>query len=335
MTNVNQMWPRVVDIEAGTAVVVTDLHGDWDAYQQYRDCFLQLHHSGQADYFLLLGDLIHHTGPEEADKSLDIVLDVQALQKELGDRVICLLGNHEMAHIYTIPISKGNYFYTPRFEHALGPHRETVIAFFDAMPFYVRSKGGVAFCHAGATSMIGQKQACERLFTFSHKNVLLETAAALPQAERPYYRKLIAQKYGMSYDEIVRSHFAVTADSFHRYDDFLIGITAHENHPDMALLWSALFNKNEYEYGRHPYKLYVNAMLQQLSVDYHPQHVLVTGHIDVKGGYQQIGRQQLRLASAKHANPREAGLYLLVDLEKEIRDSEALIPHLASVFDDE
>ena len=25
-------WARVVDLEAGVAMVVTDLHGDWDAY---------------------------------------------------------------------------------------------------------------------------------------------------------------------------------------------------------------------------------------------------------------------------------------------------------------
>jgi predicted phosphodiesterase len=93
---------RVIDLEAGTAMIVTDLHGDWDAYRRYRDRFLQLQANGRADYFILTGDLIHHEGAVEEDQSLAMVLDVFALQQELGDRLIYLLGNHEMPHIYSI-----------------------------------------------------------------------------------------------------------------------------------------------------------------------------------------------------------------------------------------
>ena len=60
---------RVVDLEAGIAMVVTDLHGDWDAYRRYRDKFLTLRANGRADYFILTGDLIHHEGMEDEDKS--------------------------------------------------------------------------------------------------------------------------------------------------------------------------------------------------------------------------------------------------------------------------
>ncbi len=62
---------RVIDLEAGMAMVVTDLHGDWDAYQRYRDRFLDLRANGRADYLILTGDLIHHEGSEAEDKSLE------------------------------------------------------------------------------------------------------------------------------------------------------------------------------------------------------------------------------------------------------------------------
>ncbi len=42
-------WPRVVSLEAGVAMVVSDLHGDWDAYRRYCDRFLALQARGQAD----------------------------------------------------------------------------------------------------------------------------------------------------------------------------------------------------------------------------------------------------------------------------------------------
>lgn len=322
---------RVVDLETGRAMVVTDLHGDWDAYRRYRDHFMALHERGEADYLFILGDLIHRTSPPEADRSLDIVLDLIALKVELGDSLIVLLGNHELAHVYSIPISKGKQLYTPRFERVMGSHRTEIIDFFDRLPFYIRTQAGVTLAHAGATSVISERDARKRLFTFSHQDILEETAVSLPMAERPYKRRQLAKRYGLSYDELARTYFAVSPDEFHRYDDFLIGATAMEQHPDCDLLWSAIFNKNEYEYGRQPYTLILDAMLHDFSTGFHPQRVMVTGHIDVEGGHAIIGRQ-LRLASAKHANPREAGQYLLFDLDERISKAEDLLPGLDSVF---
>ena len=60
-------------------MVVTDLHGDWEAYQRYRDRFVDLHARGQVDWLILTGDLIHREddGP---DRSIDLVLDLIELQ---------------------------------------------------------------------------------------------------------------------------------------------------------------------------------------------------------------------------------------------------------------
>ena len=90
-------------------MVVTDLHGDWDAYAHYRDRFLTLQARGRADYLIFTGDLIHSDRLPRDDRSLDIVLDVLRLKEVLDERVIYLLGNHELPHLYGITLQKGDY----------------------------------------------------------------------------------------------------------------------------------------------------------------------------------------------------------------------------------
>lgn len=323
---------RILDLDEGVAMVVTDLHGDWDAYQRYRDCFLSLKEKGKVDYLLVLGDMIHRSGPSVTDKSLEIVLDLMTLRSEQEGHVICLLGNHELPHIYSILLQKGTELFTPRFEHALGTHREQVIQFFDSLPFYIRTKAGVTLAHAGATAAIGVKDGLQRLWHFSHQQILAEAKESITHEERPSLMREMRGLYGRSYNELARTLFAVTGINDPRYDNFLIGTLASSDSPNFDLLWTALFSRNEHEYGEHGYKVILNTMLQALSTDYHPQVVLVSGHIDVRGGYHIIDNKQLRLASAKHAHPRETGLYLIFDMGSDVETIEGLIPGLGSVF---
>ena len=120
-------------MDDGVVMVVTDLHGDWPLYQRYRDIFLALRERELVDTLVIAGDLIHSEGPSETDRSLDIVLDLMALHETLGPRLVVLLGNHEMAHLYAVVLSKGDVTYTPRFEAALGSHRDAVLSFFDSL----------------------------------------------------------------------------------------------------------------------------------------------------------------------------------------------------------
>lgn len=323
---------RVLDLEAGMAMVVTDLHGDWDAYQRYRDCFFTRKRKGEVDYLLVLGDMIHRSGPSVNDKSVEIVLDLIGLAEAQDRDVICLLGNHELPHIYNILLQKGNELFTPRFEHAMGVHREKIVQFFDTLPFYIRTKAGVTLSHAGATAAIGEKDGLQRLWHFSHQQILKDAKEAITQEERPSLMREMRELYGRSYNELSRTLFATSGINDPRYDNFLIGTLASSDNPDFDLIWSALFTRNENEYGDHGYNVILDTMLRALSRDYHPQIVLVSGHIDVRGGYQIINNKQLRLASAKHAQPREAGLYLLFDMGGDIESAEDLTAGLYSVF---
>lgn len=322
---------RIRNVKQGFAMVITDLHGDWDLYQRYRDRFLQLLHQDRAHTLILAGDLIHYTGPK-TDRSLDMVLDVLRLQNELGDRLIYLLGNHEAPHLYNITLQKGDQLYTPSFEAALGAYRQQVLALFDSLPFYVRTPAGVTISHAGASPIFGDKNSAERLFSFSHKRILRETADSLNPTLRPALRQALSRSSRRPYDEMVRQFFAVNGPEDPRYDDFLIGAVATSSHPDFQLLWDALFNRNELQYGTEAYTLMLRTMLEALSKQYYRQRVLVSGHIDCPGGYKLVPEQQLRLASGRHALPRNTAVYLLFDVEKPVKTAVELLPRLGSIF---
>ena len=315
-------------------MVVTDLHGDGDAYQRYRDRFLTLQAQGEADILVLNGDLIHYSGPEAEDKSLELVLDVLHLQESLGNNLIYLLGNHEIPHIYSFPLQKGDDLFTPRFEWAMGSNREKIVALFDSLPFFLRTPGGVAVTHAGASNAIYEIEGMERLLNFSHQQTLAIGRDEVIDEIRPYLVRAIEEKYGLSYKKLVHKCFAVQGPEDPRYEDFLAATIILNNVEDFNLLWSAMFSRNENEFPEFTYKIMVRNFLQLLSAGYKPQHVLVTGHINCrKDGYKVVNEQQLRIASAKHALPRESGKYLLFNANEKITTAKELLPKLHSVFD--
>lgn len=322
---------RIRDLNQGIAMVVTDLHGDWELYQRYRDRFLELRSQDLAHTLIFTGDLIHYSGPPEQDRSLDIVLDVLQLQVELGNNLIYLLGNHEVPHLYSITLQKGKQLYTPPFEAALGEHRRRVLALFDSLPFYVRTPGGVSITHTGAAPIFADEVNAARIFTFSHRRIWRETAESLPLELRPSLRRALARSSKRPYDELARDYFAISGPEDPRYDYFLIGAVASTTHPDFQLLWDALFTRNELQYGEEAYALMQQSTLQAFSHQYAPQQVLLSGHIDCKGGYKLVN-QQLRFASGRHALPQETAVYLLFDVEKKVKTAVELLPNLQSIF---
>jgi len=322
---------RVVSLEAGVAMVVTDLHGDWDAYAHYRDRFLTLQARGRADYLIFTGDLIHSDRLPRDDRSLDIVLDVLRLKETLDERLIYLLGNHELPHLYGTTLQKGDHLYTPSFEAALGEHRAAVTSLFDGLPFYVRTRAGVSICHAGAAAEMSDTDAAARVFDYSHRRVRDEIAASLPIGQRPTLQRAIGKLNDESYAEMARKYLAVSGPDDPRYDDLLIGLFAGQ-HADFELLWAAFFTRNEQQYGERDYAVFLDALLGHLSAGFHEQTTMVTGHLSCRGGYALVGGRQLRLASGSHAHPCSAGRYLLFDVEKPL-DRVELSNGLRSVFE--
>lgn len=338
------MSQRILDLNSGTAMIVTDLHGAWDAYRRLRDIFLAERAKGSVDYLVIAGDLIHNEGLEETDASLDMLLDVMSLQAALGkDRVIMLLGNHELPHIYGLTLAKGAVEYTPRFEAALTRldqryqvpfKRKEVTAFLSSLPFYIRTKAGVLVTHAGASSDVSSLKHVERLAALNHDDLIAMADRELKKFDVASLQRGYSHFTGVSYEEQARHYLSVSGPDDPRYNELLRVLFLSGQNTDFDLMWSALFSQNELDVGESAYLKTVRAFLQAFSeTSLHEQRVLTAGHISVKDGYCEVGKQQLRLASFTHAFPRRSARYLLLDCEKPVHSSTDLIAGLRPVFE--
>ena len=314
-------------------MIVSDLHGDGDAFDRCLEHFQHHHASGEADRLVVLGDLIHGYGSPEDDASLRMVLDVIALQAELGaDRVLMLLGNHEMPHIYSVTLAKGDTEFTPRFEHALGEHRAAVLDFFKRLPLYARMESGVLLSHAGpAPDALPHLDALRQL---DHDAVLADADNVLSQAEDiDSIFQQYEQLYGVPYDTLAEHYLAVQGPDDPRYSHLLRGfMISHQNAP-FVQLWDVLFTQNDVGKTIAAYEHECRQFLAALSVDAPAeQQIAVSGHIPTRGGHAVVNPHHLRLASAAHATPREDGEYLLLDCDRAVRNVHELLDGLRPVF---
>jgi hypothetical protein len=339
------MTQRVVDFDSGTAMVVTDLHGAWDVYRLLRDRFLAQQAKGEIDRLIICGDLIHSEGAEETDSSLDMLIDVMTLQAELGrDKVVMLLGNHELPHIYGLTLAKGSMEYTSRFEAFLtrldqrykAPHsRKQVMDFLAGLPFFARTKAGVLLTHAGASADVSSARHVERLFAIDHTTLINSADDELKKFDVESLRRGYSHFTGLSYDEQAKRYLAVTGMDDPRYNDLLRVLFLSGKNTDFDLMWNTLFSQNELDAGDSTYQRTIRNFLQAIS-DGSPneQRVLVAGHIGVKDGYAEIGKQQLRIASYAHSFPKRSARYLLLNCEKPVRSTSDLTESIRFVFDD-
>jgi hypothetical protein len=327
-------YPRLWSLDAGVAMVVTDLHGDWDAYVRYRDRFVALQASGHADCLIFTGDLIHREPGAGADRSLEIVLDILALRASYGDAIVYLCGNHELPHLYGIVLSKGATDYTPDFERALteSGQREIVTELLDSLPFFVRTAAGVCLTHAGASAATANAGAARQLFGWRHQHLREWADARLAEGDIAELRSGYARLNGEpSYVAMVRRYLSASDQDDPRYDDLLRGFLVAGS-ADFRLLYDTLFSRCEQQYGEIDYSRHLDTFLSHLSEQYVPQRALVAGHMAVTGGHALVGGRHVRLASAAHARPREAGQYLLFDAARPIRTAGDLLTRLESVF---
>ena len=329
--------PKRLILLSGTAFVVTDLHGAWEPYARLRDTFLELHARGEADMFVLCGDLIHVTSDDQPDASLAMLRDVMRLQAGMGpERVVMLLGNHELPHIYSIPLAKGDMVFTPAFEKALatlGSERAAVIDFLAGLPYYAYTPGGVVLSHGGAAPELRDAETFGHLLMADHQHLLATVDERLHEFGYDEARSQYERIMKVSYNKEAREMLAVSGPSDPRYHDLLRGTLASSDNYEFDLIWAALFTRNEQDMGVPAYNDVVRRFLTVFSevVDTE-MRVLVGGHIVTRGGYALIGEQKLRLSSYAHARPNEAGLYMLLNTEKRVRIAADLIGSLRPVF---
>jgi hypothetical protein len=321
------MQRKVVDFDSGIAMVVTDLHGEGAIYDHLRRKFLTAHAKGEVDRLIICGDLIHGRSGNE-DHSLRMILDLMHLQATMGkDKVVMLLGNHEFPHIYNITLQKGGEEFTEPFERMLTQtgKRDEVYAFLRALPFYARTKAGVTLTHAGGTSAILTAQDAENLFTFDH-DALLHLGEDI--LRRNVDMDLL--KADKKYVQQAMKYLALTGINDPRLPNMMRGqIISQTLEQEFDFLWDVLFAQNEQSGSVTSYNMTAIHFLQAVSQSCEwKQRVIVAGHIATRGGHKLVGSSHLRVASYTHAQPNQAGEYLLLDCGEPIQAAAELIPHL-------
>lgn len=282
----------VVDLPFGKLMIVSDLHGNAFDFRQIVTVYAALKREGKADYLVFLGDLIHGYPGKRKDASLEIVQELMRLQaNQKGSDVICLLGNHEMVHIYHIPLQRGNLEFTSWFENRIRGRREPIIRFFMQMPFMLRTKGGVLLNHAGASNRYKAYESFDLEWFKNYKH-------------QPEFREHI--KNINTYHPRLGADFMETAEG-----DFL---------------WDVLMNGNERQYGEE-YPNLVDDLLHFASFDREntPLTRLVSGHIGVDYGAEIVGSRKLRLCTSAGCLRDLEKKYLLIDADKKYAHSKELL----------
>jgi hypothetical protein len=254
------------------------------------------------------------------------VLDILNLQERYGDAIIYLCGNHELPHLDGFVLSKGSTVSTPGFEAALSQSgcRDKVLELFEVLPFFIRTAAGVSIAHAGASAPLVNRAQATSLFDWDHQALRAWAEERLAEGDRAELRSGYARLSGeSSYDAMAQHYLAVSGSADPRYDDLLRGffVTAH---PDFRIIRSALFTRCEQEDSEASYTTRLVAALEQLSVGYAPQHLLMAGHMATSGGHTIVAQRHLRLASGAHAHPAASRAYLLFDAARSIESIDAL-----------
>lgn len=320
------MQRKVVDFDSGIAMVVTDLHGEGEIFDHLIRKFRAGYESGEIQRLIICGDLIHgRTGNQ--DHSLRMMLEIMQLQAELGkDTVVLLMGNHEMPHIYNITLMKGNHEFTEGFERALTQtgKRDEVYAFLRGLPFYARTKAGVTITHAGASPAVITANDAERLFTFDHESLI---KLGDDMMRRNVDIDLL--KNDKRYVQQAMKYLALTGVDDERFPHLLRGQIISQSQAEFDFLWDVLFAQNEQSGSLSSYTMVLHNFLNAVSESCEwEQRVVVAGHIAVRGGHKLVGSQHLRIASYVHAQPSQAGEYLLLDCGADVHAAAELVPHL-------
>ncbi len=330
------MPSKIKELTQGMAMIVTDLHGDWNAYQSYRNCFLELYKHKKVDYFILCGDYVHNDNTE-LDSSLEILQDLQDLQMKYGNEVIIpLCGNHEFPHIYNIPLMRGSQDCTSFLEKKIlqleNKKLDATITFLKSSPFYIRTLAGVMIAHAGAHKVPAQKKNVSILTNWDHDAFILEIEKYMNKAGRENLKQDYQSTLMVDYDYLAELFFGAKGPNDRNYYHLLRSYIFHQN-PKFSLLWHTLFTKNEQEFGEQEYCNIILPMFLETWSQNAPakQSWLVSGHIATENGYKVVGEQQLRIASFSHATPPNSGKYLLLDCKNKQMSMKSLLAGLQSL----
>ena len=270
------------DLEARSLWLCSDLHGHWDDYAAVRSAFER--QAAEQDALVFLGDLIHARGYGYADQSLRIIND---LRLRPDARIVCLLGNHELMHLYHWHVSRGRAQgdYVAEFEQAMGADRAAIMRWLAAQPVALRWQNGLLH-HTGASERVLRTDATPTypfVREWDHGAMLARICEQSGSGVRDVWGHFQPQ---------LGEYFATTRTG--------------------RFVWDSWFTKNEQLYGARIYENLVTEMLDVYSAGYSCRlQWLVTGHIPTSEGYALVGERQLRLCSSAGASPAMGRLLCL------------------------
>jgi len=288
----------VLDLEGGILLLATDLHGNLEDYQRVKAIFHEMRGRGEAQRLVLMGDLVHRYNSEpHPDGSKEILDD---LIDNPDPRIIPLLGNHELMHIYGMyNVSKLGQLFVPELEALFGKDKKKYHAFMKSMPYAVRTKGGVLINHPGPSAAV----------------------TGIPQQD---YMSLLTQTDGISFMQNLDHDAILKKARAAGNGDECLGF--HET-PEGAYLWEVFFNKNEAEYPGRMYKIILNCFLMIMSRGYEKQNFLVSGHIPEQEGHRVLHDKQLRLCSSYGAD-KDKKTISIVDAGRKYESIQELVDDL-------
>lgn len=332
----------ILEKNSGHLMLVSELHGDWEDYSRAKQIFSLKHKKGEADYLVLMGDIIH-SSPGRVDRSKEILDDV-LLEKEFP--IICLLGNHEFVHIYHIALTNEKSNYTENLEQKIASKRHLYTEFFSKMPYSVSTSGGVLVNHAGASASLAGVEKFENLSlgwntlaNYDCKEVLLELEFVT--------NRYIAKKrdighsaYSFRCQSDILGEVDVSKLESQRWWKYpLSGLSQAAYNPWWGRLflaselgmfwWEVFFNMNELQY-MDAYPSIVDVFLKKKPGN--EMSFLVSGHTHLPQGYKTIGSRQLCFSSSHSVENKKDKSYLMLEASRNYKSLEELREGIHSLY---
>jgi hypothetical protein len=160
---------------SGVLIAATDLQGNLGDYEELKRVYRREVEAGNTPILLFCGDLVH--GPSESlanparwpdylgsyyrDESRELILDYERFAVEA--RTLCLLGNHEHAHIGGPIVSKFHSDEAAVLDRALGEAGPRVRRFLASFPLLAVAPCGAVFTHGAPRATEASLDDFERL----------------------------------------------------------------------------------------------------------------------------------------------------------------------------
>jgi len=300
---------RIVDIFDSKLMIVSDIHGNKHDFDRVMNRFYHFKKKGEVDQLVFLGDIVHSFNYKK-DASIDILnVLIEKGANEEGSGLLCLLGNHELVHLFHIPLRKGNWEFNKGLEWKMAKEREKYHRFFCDMPIALRTQGGVLINHTGAG---------------------------------PFYNEQRLLDCGL--DRAILREWDYQGVTDNLFSEVVILQMSHKYQPELGyqlmetrigeVLWETFMNGNELQYDVIQYERYVSELLNYHSWDRlnTPMQLVVSGHIGEEWGASVVGEKQLRICSSAGCPLDLEKKVLIVEAQKEYLSMDELKKGLKDVF---